>query len=120
MTVCAAKKSRSTRLRVISQVTCLIPFSQMSRCRPFVSSGHAQPGQSKPPFSWFIREIARGPSTGSRARASTLRDAARGAPAGGGMVVVAPAELARRPTGPRPSAGTPGTAPSIRSESLNR
>ena len=71
----------------------MIPFSQMSRCRPFWSSGHAQPGQSKPLSAWFIRRTARGPSTGSRERQSTLRDAARRAPGGGRVVVVAAARL---------------------------
>jgi hypothetical protein len=32
----------------------------MSRCRPLRSSGHAQPGQSKP-SGWFIVSIARVP-----------------------------------------------------------
>ncbi len=62
-TECRANSSRPARLGVISQVTCLMPFSQMSSLRPLVSSGHAQPGQSKPPFSWFILKMARGPST---------------------------------------------------------
>lgn len=71
VTVWAAKKSRVTRLGVISQVTCLMPFSQMSSLSPLVSSGHAHPGQSKPPFSWFILKIARGPSTSARSFSST-------------------------------------------------
>ena len=52
--------------------TCLMPFSQMSSFRPDGSSAHAQPGQSKPPSSWFITKIARKPSIGSPARARTL------------------------------------------------
>jgi hypothetical protein len=40
--------------------------------------GHAQPGQSKPPFSWFIRWVARVPATSSRLCANTF--ALRAAP----------------------------------------
>ena len=50
-----------------SHVTCLMPFSQMSRWSPSGSSGQAQPGQSKPPSSWFITKSARTPSIGSAA-----------------------------------------------------
>lgn len=70
VTECSAKKSRVVRLRVISHVACLMPFSQMSM-DTLGSSGQAQPGQSKPPSSWFIRNTVRAPSTGSRSLAST-------------------------------------------------
>ena len=70
--VWAAKNSRDTRRPVSSHVTCLTPFSQKSSFRPSCESGHAQPGQSKPPSSWFIFASTRGPSSGSRERTSTL------------------------------------------------
>src|SRR5690606_27599828 len=50
-----AKNSRLMSLFCISSVMALIPFSQYSpkEERSSSGSGHAQPGQSKPPF-WFI------------------------------------------------------------------
>ena len=79
LTVCSAKKSRSAFAGASSQVTCLTPFSQMSSLSPDGSSGQAQPGQSKPPFSWFITKRARNPSRGSPACSST-RATLRAAP----------------------------------------
>src|SRR5215471_17042721 len=56
-TVWAAKKSRVTLCLVSSQVTALAPFSQNSNELVCRESGHAQPGQSKPP-GWFIDSSA--------------------------------------------------------------
>ncbi|MFD0591411.1 hypothetical protein ACFQZ4_01490 [Catellatospora coxensis] len=112
MTVCAAKKSRSARGGVISQVTCLTPFSQMSSRRPVGSSGQAQPGQSKPPSSWFITSSARMPSTGSGLRSSTL-PTLRAAPQPAAGWWYSCREWSPSGTGPRPSAAAPGTAPII-------
>ena len=86
-TCAAAKNSRPTRLWVISHVTCLMPFSQMSSCRPLVSSGHAQPGQSNPPSSWFILWMARAPVQHGVLAGQDLGDAHGRAPPGGGVVI---------------------------------
>ena len=41
-----------TRRSVASSATAFAPFSQNSKWERFSASGHAQPGQSKPP-AWF-------------------------------------------------------------------
>src|SRR5664280_884995 len=53
--VWVAKKVRSTRERVASHAVAFAPFSQNSAWirSPGAESGHAQPGQSKPP-TWLI------------------------------------------------------------------
>lgn len=52
---CFAQNSAPTVRRVFSSATALAPFSQNSATLRFLSdSGHAQPGQSKPP-RWFRR-----------------------------------------------------------------
>jgi hypothetical protein len=54
-----AKNSGVTRFVVASSATCFAPFSQNSKCvRSPSGSGHAQPGQSKPPF-WLMRVSVR-------------------------------------------------------------
>ena len=53
-----AKKSRSTRLAVASQVTALAPFSQNSKEEPRRGSDHAHPGRSKP-SGWLTARSAR-------------------------------------------------------------
>ena len=89
----------------------LEPFRRCPRSRPLVLSGHAQPGQSKPPFSWFIRWIARVPAANSRLCASTfatLRPAPQPArdgdnPSGELAIVVRTPPVAGRPGSPCPS-----------------
>src|SRR5690349_10609174 len=52
---CLAQNSAPTVRSVFSSATALAPFSQNSAALRFLSdSGHAQPGQSKPP-RWFSR-----------------------------------------------------------------
>jgi hypothetical protein len=122
VTVCAAKNSLPTFLRVISQVTCLMPFSQTSRCRLLRSSGQAQPGQSNPPFSWFIFRIACGPRTGSRVRPSTFMTLiAAPQPAAGASSSSwenSPPRFGPRPWASRPGAPRPRSSPGINPDVL--
>ena len=106
LTVCAAKKSRVARFGgVSSQVTCLMPFSQMSRCRPVrVVRPRAARAVEAPVLVVHHEERARALDRLARALRARLRDAARGAPAGGGMVVLVPARL---PVVGRPAARAP-------------